>query len=259
MSVLMEMSTVVVGGEQTKESNGTYKIIVGALNYLSGNGWYYEYTEQAAALYANGSALQQQAYNGEQLSEKEHPVLKGMGKKQAFDRFTSFDKNNMTNYITSYEVIKSNEICKLYGRPVYYIVATISPSGPYASELIDALEDPNKDVAFSVRSFSKRHVVNGITHKRQYRIIGYDNVSVPGISVATKKHSIKAGIFSGTLETDVESLEYQLTDSDIESILADQDDFMSDLDTESSKRMWNETLEFLSTCTSGNACLYDKW
>jgi len=253
------MSTVVVGGKHKPESNGTYKLIVGALNYLSGNGCYYEYSEETAALYGKDSALQQQAYNGQQLSEKEHPVLKGMGKKQAFERFTSFDKNNMTNYITEYEVVKSDEVCKLYGKPVYYIVATIAPAGPYAAELITALEDPEKDVAFSVRSFSKRSVVNGVVHKKQYRIIGYDNVNMPGIAIATKKHSIAKGIYAAPVTIDAESYDYTLTDTDIESILKDSGDLFDDIDTESGKRMMNETLTFLSSCVQGNACVYDKW
>jgi hypothetical protein len=62
----------------------------------------------------------------------------------------------------------------------------VKPSGPYAECLQKQLDNPEENVAFSIRAFTNDSMMNGSKAKVVLDALTYDFVTEPGIKVATK-------------------------------------------------------------------------
>jgi len=254
MSVLtldIERITKVAAGVIKPNKDGIYKIIVGGLNIYSPNGFYYKYTKKIEKILTSGTFKLKLDAN-KILSEDDHPNFSIYPTEKAVvERMLSINESNAVAAIVNIEVKKSDKIDPIFKEPLYYIIASIKPTGPKKQKLIDLLANPDKDICFSVRSFSDKYEKNGIVIKEQKLFITWDMVTQPGHFVAKKSY---------TNGIDIESVqEITFTEEGIKDIRASLlDKLDSGLDLESTNNV-NELLGVFDICPEGDECLYKKW
>jgi len=249
----VEKMTLKNPGVIEPNDKGEYKIIVGGLNIYSGNGFYYKHTPKVEKI-LTGGVFKMRIDAGKVKSEDGHPNFAiYTSAVQATNRMNEIDESNTLAAIVNIDVVKSNQKDPIFGNTIYYIVATMVPEGPHKDKLIALFADPNRDLCFSVRSFSDKTKVNGIIVKEQRAFVTWDRVDAPGHAIAKKS-------FTNDVSMDIESLEeITYTEADIKVIRAS---LLDKLDTDLDLEDLNETntlLDVFNICPEGDSCIYTKW
>jgi len=171
-----------------KDDNGYYKVTLGALNMFNSAGEFYTINGVRDMFINKSSSLQRRIKNGFLKSEVGHPNLQpGMSKEQFFNRNLRIEETNTCMHIRDLILVDTNESSGgPDGSNIILVQGWVKPSGPKGDFLQKALDNPDENVAFSVRSFTKNSVVKGVVVKQIVQLITYDYVTEPGISVATK-------------------------------------------------------------------------
>ena len=86
------------------------------------------------------------------------------------------------------------------GKPVTAVIGMVKPSGPRGPALRESLDNPDENVAFSVRSLTNDTFENGGHQKHMKQLITWDYVNEPGISIATKYNAPSLEELSEDLE-----------------------------------------------------------
>lgn len=174
-------------GAVKADSNGYYKVVLGALNFYNSAGQYYPLNNEVEALFAESSILMRRVQTGNLRSEYGHPkFLPGMSKKDFLYRIMDIHEANVCCHIHELQIDKSSVKGK-DGRPIVAIIGSIKPSGPRGDVLAAQLENPKENVCFSIRSITNDYIDSaGQTHKVLKEIYTWDYVNEPGISVANK-------------------------------------------------------------------------
>jgi len=234
-----------------KDDAGYYYITLGALNVFNSAGEYY-ITDGVREMFEDkSSTLMRRIKSGFLKSEVGHPKLQpGMNKNQFFNRNLRIEETNVCVHIRDLELVNTdNDSGMGNNTKTILVMGWVKPSGPKGDFLQKALDNPDENVAFSVRSFTKNSYVHGTTIKQIVQLITYDYVTEPGIHYATKNKSL--GIESmDTFEMDLS----ELTNGD------DLDEcFACSLESDSEKEIVQEIIDNTRKCEKEGNCILEDW
>ena len=188
-----------------KDKDGFYKVPLGALNVFNESGDFYLEDGVKDLITSKSSVLARRLKSGYLKGEVGHPVYQpGMSKAQFYARNMKIDLNNTSHHIREIILTPTNKPSGIPGKGnIIYIEAWIKPTGPGGPALEKELEDPDINVAFSIRCFTKDEVINGINIKKILQIITWDYVSEPGIKIANKFSKLSNEDFTITAVEDI--------------------------------------------------------
>lgn len=172
-------------GELVRRPDGYYEMVLGALAAFNSAGAYYE-LEQSRKIFEGNSDLMRRIGNGCLRGEAGHPrYQEGMSEASWFSRVSDLYEPNLCiqfNQVSlSYDTMSDHQ-----GRKLVAVMGLVRPSGMNERFLERQLENPKENVCLSVRSFTSDRLVRGVTHKAITKIVTWDVVNEPGISVANK-------------------------------------------------------------------------
>ena len=98
------------------------------------------------------------------------------------------------------EVVIDTTLKDVKGNRYIGIRGKVKPSGPYRDVLIQKFADPDMNVCFSVRSFTKDNFRNGRREKYTTSIITWDYVGEPGLDKANKYNSPSLESYTATVD-----------------------------------------------------------
>lgn len=175
-------------GSIKPDSKGYYPMVVGALNMFNSAGMYYVYDE-VKSLFEDSSSLMRRVSSGALRGEYGHPrCAPGMSHQDFARRINDIYEPNTCCTHRELELDFKNYTGK-DGKPIVAIISHVQPSGPLGHVLEKQLKNPDENVCFSVRSFTRDWLENGVVNRAIKNLVTFDYVNEPGMSVATKYNS----------------------------------------------------------------------
>ena len=172
-------------GKLSPDANGYYKVVLGAFDFYNESGAYWPY-QQARHLFEGSSSFMRRLNNGQCRGELGHPRQEpGMSYQDYVSRILQIHEDKVTHHIKKCW-IDNEAMTDSQKRPIIAVMGEIKPSGPYGNVLKDSLQNPDENVAFSVRSLCEHATRNGRMEKHMKTLVTYDYVNEPGIRIATK-------------------------------------------------------------------------
>lgn len=193
MSNRVSFTCTALGGTHKKglirqEEDGYYRVILGALNVYNASSEYYEY-EGAKELFKASSSLMRRVKRGALRAENGHPKwLPGMSEDEYAQRIMQIYENRVCAHIKQVDLVFDTYKDEA-GRPIIGIEGLVAPAGELGYVLEKALNNPNENIAFSIRSFTENIPTYRGIKKILRNIISWDYVGEQGISLADKYHS----------------------------------------------------------------------
>lgn len=170
------------------DSDGYYRVVLGALNCHNSSGGYYPY-EPAKRLFERSSSLMRRIERGALRAENGHPVWEtGMSQTQYANRIMQIYEKRVCAHIRQVDLVFDKHKDDR-GRPIIAIEGLVAPAGELGYVLEKALANPHENIAFSIRSFTNDVESYIGLQKNLINIITWDFVGEPGISVAEKYRS----------------------------------------------------------------------
>lgn len=189
-----------------KDANGYRKIALGAFNVFNSSGQFYTMNGIKELFTESSSSLIRRIKRGMLKSEAGHPkFMPGMTKDEYFSRIMRIEETNVCAHIRDLELEYTSDDSGMKGKPLVIVYGWVAPSGPHADAMERAFDNPDENVAFSIRSFTRDYPVGGIMFKDILQIHTWDWVTEPGIFGASKWRTL--GIESRQLSTGIESFE----------------------------------------------------
>lgn len=190
MSVVHYGCTALLGTNKTgvlkPDTDGRYDMVLGALEYPNSVGDIYT-VASAREFFKEGSPFMRRVKNGQLRAELGHPKqLPGMTDKQYLERILTIEESMVCAHISDIYIDYNNVKCPKTGRTIIAIRGKVKPCGPYGHVLKEMLDDPNQNVAFSVRSLTMNRQVGFRQHKDFTQIVTFDYVNEPGLAPANK-------------------------------------------------------------------------
>lgn len=181
------------------DANGYRLMPIGGLNIINSAGQFYT-AEGAKELFLSSSAFQRRVRSGKLRSELGHPVqLPGQSNDAYLQRVMTIYEPNVCAHIASVEL---NFNYPTERGPVVAIMGRVIPSGPHAAALERSFNNPEENVCFSIRAFTKDFTYNRVTHRVLRNIVTFDYVNEPGIPIAEKYKSPALECFSDPVVTE---------------------------------------------------------
>lgn len=172
-------------GTLKKNPNGTYPMIVGALNMVNNKGEYYEFSF-AKKFFDNASDLCRMAEKGVLRGEYGHPNQEvGQSDDKFVERLLRVDEKSVACFHKRVS-LDFDHFKDVNGKPFIGIMSDVEPDGPYGPTLAKQLDNPNMNVCFSIRCFSMPHRSGGRIVKEMRHVVTFDYVTEPGIATANK-------------------------------------------------------------------------
>lgn len=170
------------------DSDGYYRVVLGALNCHNSAGGYYPY-EPAKKLFERSSSLMRRVDRGALRAENGHPVWEtGMSEAQYANRIMQIQERRVCAHIRQLDLVFDKHKDDR-GRPIIGIEGLVAPSGELGYVLEKALSNPHENIAFSIRSFTNDiSGYNGV-QKNLVNVVTFDYVGEPGIAYAEKYRS----------------------------------------------------------------------
>lgn len=171
-----------------KDASGYYKICLGAINSFNKKGEFYLADGFEDILTNPSSPLAIKLKEKNLVGEANHPAIKSNMSKQDFmERVLRIELNNTSHHIKSVFTQPTNISCGIPGKGnIIAVMGWVKPIGHLGKTLQDALDNPEQNVCFSVRSFTNDERIGGVTYKKFATIVTWDWVVSPGIKVANK-------------------------------------------------------------------------
>lgn len=168
------------------DANGYYRMRVGALNMFNSAGMWYPF-EAARSIFVDMSGeFQRRVKRGVLGGENGHPkFLPGMTEAMYFSRLLQIYEENTCCHHAEI-ILDFDNAYDDQGNKIIGIDSMVCPSGPLGDMLRQELENPKKNVCFSIRSFTDDRLVNGIVHRNIKKVVTFDKVTEPGMHVAEK-------------------------------------------------------------------------
>jgi hypothetical protein len=189
--VLFSCSTLAGTGKKgilKKDENGYYTLPVGGLNVFNSVGDFYTY-EQAKDLFSSSSTFMRRVRSGALKGEYGHPKSQpGQSYESFAERVLTIEEKNICTHFSEIWLDFDNVRDK-DGKKVIAIMAKLAPSGPMGDAIAKSLENPNEDVCYSIRSFTRDTYIAGVKHRALAEIVTWDYVNEPGINFARKYNS----------------------------------------------------------------------
>jgi len=173
------------------DEEGYYLVTFGELNSFNANGDFYSKLGIEDLINNKSHALARRLASGYLKGEANHPVFEqGMTKTDYYIRNLKIDLQSVSHFIreiiiTPFDTVRDPITGQMVDKVM--VEAWIKPAGPYGDALKAELDDPNINVAFSVRSFTKDDKLpTGRFYKKLLQIITWDWVNEPGVTTANK-------------------------------------------------------------------------
>lgn len=164
--------------------NGYYRMLVGALNMFNSAGMFYTY-EEAKSVFEESGALQRRVARGALRGEYGHPRQGSMSDQAFARRVMDIDEKNVCCHHRKIELVFDEQHDER-GNPVVAIYSEVAPNGPYGHVLAKQLENPDENVCFSIRAFTRDYTLMGVRNRALKTVVTFDYVNEPGMSIATK-------------------------------------------------------------------------
>lgn len=191
-------------GKLKKDERGYYEVVLGALEF--GNSINAVYTESSAQrLFRESSSFMRKISRGYMRGEYGHPKMeRGMSHRDWITRILTVDEGNISHHIREVSIDKARVNDR--GVPVIAIMGWLTPCGVHGDALQKSLDNPDENVAFSIRSLTEDRLVGGRIHKDLHEVVTWDFVNEPGLSVANKYQSPSLESFNQDLTLDLDVL-----------------------------------------------------
>ena len=168
-----------------------YRIILGGFNIFNSSGEYYTFEGIEELFKDEQRVLCRRLKSGQLRGEINHPKNLTGTVMEKIARVMSIDMTLVSHFIKEIELKHTNENSGFRNTPysnntIVNVIGWVLPSGPYAETLKRDLDNPEINVAFSLRALTSIAVVGGINIKKVTDISTYDYVFEPGISRANK-------------------------------------------------------------------------
>lgn len=168
------------------DAQGRYDMVLGALEYPNSVGDIYT-LKSAQEFFKPGSSLMRRVGKGQLRSEYGHPKkLPGQSENEYLTRILTIEETLVCAHISDIYIDFDGVRDPETGNKIIAIRGKIKPSGPYGSVLKEMLDDPNQNVAFSIRSLTLNRQVGYRQHKDFTQIVTWDYVNEPGLAPANK-------------------------------------------------------------------------
>jgi len=192
-----------------KDADGYYKMDVGAFNCFNSAGEFYLKDNIEETIKGSSSAFMRRITSGYLKGEAGHPAfVPGMSAAQYYARNMRIELTNVSHHIKAVDLVPTATDSGLAGKGnIIKVVAWLRPTGAMGDGLAKDLEDPNCNVAFSIRCITNNQIIGGVNHKALDTIITWDWVLEPGIKYANKADTLK-----NSLGLTIESLDTQTLD-----------------------------------------------
>lgn len=166
--------------------NGYYLVVLGALNIYNSAGEYYA-AEQARKVFDESGDFQRKIRSGALYAENGHPVYEvGMSDVQYKTRLLEIRESRICAHIRRVYLDDKN-IVDRNGNKIVAILGEVRPDGELGYVLENALKNKDRNLAFSIRSFTAiDYSHNGRRTKHIKLVTTFDFVGEPGIHVADK-------------------------------------------------------------------------
>lgn len=169
-------------GHLPKNSDGSWRVVLGALNFFNSRGEIYTQASGEAIL-REGTGFRRRLDNSQCKGEYGHPKLEpGMTDMQYIQRICRIEETRVCHLHKEVWL----DTLQHQGQAVLSFMGDIETCGPYGDTLEQQLENPNDNVAFSIRSITDDRVIRGINNKSIIELAAWDYVTEPGLSIATK-------------------------------------------------------------------------
>lgn len=191
MSNEIVFSYVKTGAEKKsikKDDKGYYLITLGAFNAFNRSGAFYLMDGVRDLIENKSSSFNRRIRDGYLKGEAGHPVYEsGMSSGEFIERNLRIEHARISHHIRDVFFKETQTPSGMSGKGnIVLAQAWIRPDGPFGDALKKSLDDPETNVAFSIRCFTQDTVVGGVTIKQVVQIITWDWVIEPGIKVANK-------------------------------------------------------------------------
>ncbi len=181
-----------------KDENGYYKIRLGRFNTFNRSGIYYRVANLDEVTGPN-SIFYKRLTSGYLRSEVSHPErIREIGEKLRRDpsnvklrtelvkAVMFLDLENVCAHIKKVEFVNTDKREPGFNLPIIDVWGWVKPSGPKKQILQEALDNPDENVAFSIRSVTTDSFI-GRTIVKDIKVIStWDYVYEPGISGSSK-------------------------------------------------------------------------
>ena len=185
-------------GTLKPDAQGWYDVILGALEYPNSYGAVYK-QDPVQQLLNGDSIFARRLRKGCLIGELGHPMPEpGQTREQYLARVMRIEEKFESHTIK--EVVIDTTLKDVKGNRYIGIRGKVKPSGPYHDVLIQKFADPDMNVCFSVRSFTKDHFRNGRREKYTTSIITWDYVGEPGLDKANKYNSPSLESYTATVD-----------------------------------------------------------
>ena len=171
-----------------QDDRGYSKLALGAFNVFNSAGAFYTMNGIEDIFKDKSSSLLRRLSRGMLKSETGHPKFEpGMTQDMFFSRVGRIEETKVCAHIRDLELVYTKDDSEFPGSPMVIVYGWIKPTGPFADALQKALDNPDENIAFSIRSYTKDYTKpNGITYKDILQIHTWDWVTEPGIFGASK-------------------------------------------------------------------------
>lgn len=185
-------------GTLKPDAQGWYDVILGALEYPNSYGAVYK-TDPVQEILNGDSIFARRLRKGCLIGELGHPMPEtGQSEQEYLARVMRIEEKCESHTIK--EVVIDTTLKDVKGNRYIGIRGKIKPSGPYGRVLEQKFADPDMNVCFSVRSFTRDKFANGRLEKYTTSIVTWDCVGEPGLEKANKYNSPSLESYAMTVD-----------------------------------------------------------
>lgn len=177
-------------GKLQPDSEGYYTVVGGGLNVYNSVGHYYTADGGARQLFEKSSAFMRRVHGSTLYGEVDHPSSTGLSEEQYITRLYDIPKKSSCVHIK--DIWLDADYGKQFvpdNREMIAIMLKVKPAGGMAQVAESAFSNPNENVCFSIRSFTRDYAQAGRRIRVLDEVVTFDLVTESGIKQATKYHS----------------------------------------------------------------------
>lgn len=177
------------------DSEGFYRgVLVGAIGTYNSNKEFYKSDDSIIDLIMNKSSMATKLAKKVLYAENGHPLryvrqedgtTKILEKEEFVEQLLNVSDRAVVCFVSNVYIKRATTRDK-YGYYPDLIYADIKPDGPYAHLLKERMESPTSNCCFSMRWFANKDIVNGVTVKTVFEVVGFDMVTEGGIELCVK-------------------------------------------------------------------------
>ncbi len=182
------------------DEKGYYTTVLGGLDVYNSANQFYPY-QPAKELFMESGQLMRRIGNAALRGEYGHPKqMPGQSLDSFAQRILSIHEECVSHHISQVD-LNFDDYKDKQGRKMIAIIGKVKPAGPFGPALKESFENPEENVCFSIRAFTRDETSGRMTNRILRNIVTWDYVNEPGIAIANKFASPALEEFSETLFT----------------------------------------------------------